>query len=81
MHEQFNAQGDLWDMWCQVLPFDPVAASKQPFPITTYQPLYFCAESLSDAKIQLDTFCDLLNRPFHPQYDPFTESIMVSKVT
>jgi len=63
----------------QVLPFDPVAASKQPFPITTYQPLYFCAESLSDAKIQLDTFCDLLNRPFHPQYDPFTESIMVSK--
>lgn len=27
-------------------PWDPFAACKQPYPITTYQPVYYAAESL-----------------------------------
>jgi phenylalanine-4-hydroxylase len=32
------------------MPFDPFRASVQPYPITSYQPNYFLAESFKDAK-------------------------------
>jgi phenylalanine-4-hydroxylase len=32
------------------VPFDPAKAAVQPYPITSYQPLYFVAESFADAK-------------------------------
>lgn len=62
-----------------IKPFDPRAAASQPYPITTYQPIYFCADSLRDAKHKMDVFCDGLQRPFHPQYCALTESIRVTK--
>lgn len=33
----------------QVLPFDPEVASTTEYPITCFQPTYFCAESFADA--------------------------------
>ena len=63
----------------ELRPFVPEEAANQPFPITTYQPVLYCADSLDDAKKKMDAFCDSLNRPFFPQYDPLTQSIVVSK--
>ncbi|CAE7902301.1 pah, partial [Symbiodinium sp. KB8] len=51
-----------------VLSLDPVQAAKQEYPITTYQPVLFCADSLQDAKTKISHFCDSLTRPFFPQY-------------
>lgn len=62
-----------------IVPFDPVVAAKQPYPITTYQPVLFCAESMHDAKSNIHRFCDMLTRPFFPQYDPLTQNICVTK--
>jgi phenylalanine-4-hydroxylase len=33
--------------------WDPDAASGQEFPITTYQPTYFVADTLMDAKVKM----------------------------
>ena len=63
----------------ELLPFEAKTCAKQGFPITTYQPVYFLAESLEDAKTVTSEFCDSLHRPFFPQYDPLTQNIKVSK--
>lgn len=34
----------------EVKPFEPVKTSKQKYPITEFQPVYFVAESFEDAK-------------------------------
>eukprot|EP00439_Symbiodinium_sp_Y106_P062154 s252_g9.t1 len=62
-----------------ILALDPVEAAKQEYPITTYQPVLFCADSLQDAKTKISQFCDSLTRPFFPQYDPLTQNIRVTK--
>lgn len=62
-----------------ILAFDPDVTSKMEYPITTYQPTYFCASSMADAKLRMSQFCDSLSRPFFPQYDSLTESIRVTK--
>lgn len=59
--------------------FDPAEAAHTAYPITTYQPLYFVADSFQDAKTKMDMFCDSLHRPFFPQYDPITSGIRVTK--
>jgi phenylalanine-4-hydroxylase len=43
-------------------PWDPFKAAQQPYPITKYQPSYFVAESLADAKLQMRSFCESLNK-------------------
>lgn len=63
----------------RIVPLDPSQAAKQPYPITTYQPLLFCADSLQGAKQQITQFCDTMTRPFYPQYDPLTQNIRVTK--
>jgi len=63
----------------KILPFDADAMAKQSFPITTYQPVYYMAESLEDAKEKTGIFCDSLQRPFFPSYDALTQSVGVSK--
>lgn len=62
-----------------VVPLKPFEAAKTEFPITTYQPTYFCADSMEDAKNLVEDFCDSLVRPFFPQYDALTQSIRVTK--
>jgi len=59
--------------------WDPAAAAEQPFPITEYQPLYFVADSLADAKDRMRRYCEALPRPFYARYNPITESIWVDR--
>lgn len=61
------------------VPYDPFHVAHQQFPITTYQPLYFVTDSLASAKEKMRDFCDSLQRPFFPQYDPLTQNILPSK--
>ena len=63
----------------QMKPWQPEIAAEQPFPITRYQPLYFVAESLHDAKVRMRDFCESLPRPFYARYDVATESIWVDR--
>ena len=63
----------------ELLPWDPPRASAQDFPITEYQPRYFVAESLQDAKTRMQEYCRTLARPFYARYNPATESIWVDR--
>lgn len=63
----------------RILSFDPRAAAAQPYPITTYQPVLFCCESLSDLKEKIQEYCDTLERKFHPIFDPLTQSVTPSR--
>ncbi len=59
--------------------WDPAVASLQAYPVTEYQPVYFVAESLQDAKIRMRGFCESLPRPFYARYHPATESVWVDR--
>jgi phenylalanine-4-hydroxylase len=54
--------------------WDPRKASTQPYPITEYQPVYFVAESLRDAKQRMLDFCDSMQRGFLIKYDSATQT-------
>ena len=56
--------------------WDPAAAATQAYPITTYQPLYFVAESMADAKSRMRAFCeDGLSRKFGVAFDEESASV------
>lgn len=57
------------------LPWQPEVASVQEFPITTYQPVYFVADSLQDAKEAMRQYCEAIQKPFFAHYDYQTESV------
>jgi len=59
------------------LPFVPDVASTTKYPITTYQPTYFVAESFQDAKEKVIDFAAKMNRPFSVRYNPWTQSVEV----
>lgn len=59
--------------------WDPNVAASQDFPITTYQPIYFLATSLYDAKVQMRRYCENLPRPFFAQYNHHTETIYIDR--
>ena len=59
--------------------WDPAIAALQEYPVTEYQPVYFVAESLQDAKIRMRGFCESLPRPFYARYHPATESVWVDR--
>eukprot|EP00941_MAST-03F_sp_MAST-3F-sp1_P005656 g5656.t1 len=61
------------------LPWEPDTAGDMEYPITTYQPNYFVAESLSDAKDKMRKFADSLGRPFRVQYHPHSQSIRLDR--
>jgi len=64
------------DRFPEYRPFDPVKVSQQSYPITTYQPTYFVADSLADAKDKMRAFCeDNMSRRFGVAYDAKTESV------
>jgi len=60
-------------------PWVPEHAADQDFPITDYQPQYFAASSLQDAKQQMREFCRNLSRPFYARFNPTTEGIWVDR--
>lgn len=59
--------------------WDPAAAAEQDFPITEYQPVYFVAPSLQEAKARMQAYCRTLARPFYARYHAATESIWVDR--
>ncbi len=59
--------------------WEPTLAAEQTFPITDYQPIYFVAESLQDAKLRMREFCRELPRPFYARYNPTTQRIWVDR--
>jgi phenylalanine-4-hydroxylase len=61
----------------EVREWDPFAAAKQDYPITTYQPVYYTAESFSDARARMVEFANSFARQFHVRYDPYSCSIEV----
>jgi phenylalanine-4-hydroxylase len=60
-------------------PWDPEVAAMQEFPITTYQPVYFLAESLTDAKVKMRRYCEDLPRPFFAMYNAQTQSVHIDR--
>lgn len=60
-------------------PWEPAVAAVTDFPITEYQPAYFVASSLQDAKERMGVFCRNLSRPFYARYSPTTERIWVDR--
>jgi len=59
--------------------WDPQVAAQQEFPITTYQPIYFVASSLGDAKQRMRKYCEGLQRPFFALYNAQTNSIHIDR--
>lgn len=68
------------DDFPMIKPWDPYQAASEKYLITDYQPVYFCAESLQDAKVKMMEFCEFgLKRPFYARYNSLTQSIWVDR--
>lgn len=72
---QHSCEGSESDR--KILPWDPNIASKVEYPITKYQPLYFAAESLEDAKERMLKFCKTLEKGFEVKFNEKTQSIEI----
>lgn len=57
------------------LAWDPWVASEMEFPITTYQPTYFVAESFKDAQDKLRKFGATFDKPFRIEHLASTNSV------
>jgi len=63
----------------QVHPFHSQAIAATPAAVDNFQRRYFRANSLEQMQADVTNFCERLNRPFFPQYNPLTKSIQVTK--
>mmetsp|Transcript_31791 Transcript_31791/g.68011 ORF Transcript_31791/g.68011 Transcript_31791/m.68011 type:complete len:547 (-) Transcript_31791:154-1794(-) len=80
IHEQVGKiDGDGMPLCPEIKPWDPAVAAMQDFPITTYQPVYFLAESLQDAKLKMRRYCEMLPRPFFALYNAQTETVHIDR--
>jgi len=61
----------------EIRPWDPFKAAEQEYPITTYQPIYYIADSFESAKESMQAFSCSFARPFNVRYNPYTQSIEV----
>ncbi|XP_078310212.1 phenylalanine-4-hydroxylase-like [Crassostrea virginica] len=57
--------------------FDPAVTCDQEYPITSYQPLYFVADSFETAKEKMREYAKTIPRPFSVRYNPYTQSVEV----
>lgn len=73
------ACGGGQDQKPQLKPWDPEVAAYQAFPITTYQPVYFLADSLQDAKMRMRRFCEDLPRPFFALHNSQTDTVYIDR--
>uniref|UniRef100_A0A8C4VBL6 Biopterin-dependent aromatic amino acid hydroxylase family profile domain-containing protein n=1 Tax=Falco tinnunculus TaxID=100819 RepID=A0A8C4VBL6_FALTI len=58
-------------------PFDPEVTAVHPYQDQAFQPVYFVAENLEDAKAKLQNYAMKIKKPFSLHYDPFTSSVEV----
>jgi len=56
-------------------PFDPSKTGVTKYPITTYQPIYYVADSFVRAQQQMIDYAGTIPRPFTVRYNPYTQSI------
>lgn len=63
----------------EIKEWDPSVAAQQEFPITTYQPVYFLADSLQDAKDKMRRFCEDLPRPFFAQHNAQNDTVHIDR--
>ncbi len=73
-----SGEGDL-PAAPQFRDFDPSVAAKQPFPITDYQPVFFVAESLQQARSTMREYAINMPRPFYARYNAPTQRIWVDR--
>ncbi|XP_015982551.2 phenylalanine-4-hydroxylase [Rousettus aegyptiacus] len=65
----------------KLLPLEMEKTAVQQYTVTEYQPLYYVAESFSDAKEKVRNFAATIPRPFSVHYDPYTQRIEVLEST
>ncbi|KAI8142697.1 Biopterin-dependent aromatic amino acid hydroxylase-domain-containing protein [Fennellomyces sp. T-0311] len=58
-------------------PFEPARTAETEYPITTFQPVYYVADSFKDAQEKVRDFAANMNRPFSVRYNALTQSIEV----
>jgi phenylalanine-4-hydroxylase len=63
----------------EIKDWDPAVAATQEFPITTYQPVYFLANSLGDAKQRMREYCEGLQRPFFALHNAQTDTVHIDR--
>jgi len=61
----------------ELRPFEPSVVCTTKYPITSYQPLYYVAESFKDMKDKVREYAASLKRPFSVRYNPYTQMIEV----
>ena len=59
----------------EIRTWDPLEACKQEYPITTFQPVYYAAESFEDATERMRDFTATINRPFDVRYNSHSQRI------
>lgn len=57
--------------------FEPPITCEQKYPITSYQPKYFVADSFTDAKSKLTAWASTIQRPFQVKYNPYTQRVEI----
>lgn len=63
----------------ELRPFDPFDAGSQDYPITTYQPIYYVAESFREAQSRMREYTEKMDRPFGVRYNYLTSSIDIDR--
>ncbi|XP_072123511.1 phenylalanine-4-hydroxylase isoform X1 [Mobula birostris] len=60
-----------------IQPFNPEVTAIQKYPITSFQPVYYVAESFEDAKEKVRKYAANIPRPFSIHYNSYTQSVEV----
>ena len=56
-----------------------VAENHLKYPISTFQPYYFVAESFSQAKRRIAEYCAKIEKPFSVSYDTVNNTVCVDR--
>lgn len=59
--------------------WEPADAAQNAFPITEYQPRYFVAPTMQQARTRMRQYCRDLPRPFYARYSSTTDRIWVDR--
>jgi phenylalanine-4-hydroxylase len=57
------------------VPFEPSITCVTKYPITSFQPKYYVADSFTDAKNKLTHWASTIPRPFQVRYNPYTQRV------
>ncbi|XP_065189639.1 phenylalanine-4-hydroxylase-like, partial [Sycon ciliatum] len=57
--------------------FNPEKIAETEYPVTTYQPTYFVADSFADAKEKVKVFAASIPRRFTVYYEPYTQRMEI----